>query len=315
MAGKQAILIAGPTASGKSGLAAELAERHDGVVVNADSMQVYSDLEILTARPTAADCERVPHRLYGHVPPHQTYSAGAYVRDAAALLATIHAAGHLPILCGGTGLYFKALLGSLDVMPEISPANREKWRRRLAKEGAPALHRLLMERDPVAAGRIKPADGQRIVRALEVGEAAGLPLSALQMGRGEGLLDGACCLKVVLAPERSRLREAIARRFDAMIAAGALDEVAAFRTIPGALTGSAAKAIGVAELSAVLDGEMTLDEAASRAVTRTRQYAKRQETWFRHQFGEDWTRLQTPDADRVSEILTCAVKPGANLSG
>lgn len=315
MAGKQAILIAGPTASGKSGLAVELAERHGGVVVNADSMQVYSGLEIVTARPTAADRKRVPHRLYGHVPPDQPYSTGVYIREATTLLASVHSAGRLPIFCGGTGLYLKALLGSLDAMPQVSSANREKWRRRLAEEGASALHRLLMERDPVAAGRIQPADGQRIVRALEVGEAAGMPLSALQTGRAEGLLDEGRCAKIVLAPERGRLREAIARRFDAMIAAGALDEVAAFRTIPGALTGSAAKAIGVAELSAVLDGEMTLDEAVSRAVTRTRQYAKRQETWFRHQFDADWTRLEAPDADRVSDVLDGAAKLSVNQIG
>ncbi|WP_206453402.1 tRNA (adenosine(37)-N6)-dimethylallyltransferase MiaA [Aurantimonas marina] len=302
MVEKQAILIAGPTASGKSCLALELAERHDGVIVNADSMQVYSHLQILTARPAPAEIERVPHRLYGHVPPHKTYSAGRYRGEVAAILADIRAAGKAPIFCGGTGLYFKALLGSLDVMPEVSPELRETWRRRLAEEGAPALHRLLSRRDPVAAGRIQPADGQRIVRALEVGEAGGMPLSALQSGRGEGLLDGGKCVKIVLAPERSRLREMIARRFDAMVAAGALDEVAAFRAFPGALAASAGKAIGVAELGAVLDGGMSLDEATARAVTRSRQYAKRQETWFRHQFGADWARLETPDAKLIPSI-------------
>lgn len=141
MAEKQAILIAGPTASGKSRLALELAERHDGVIVNADSMQVYAGLAILTARPTPAEIERVPHRLYGHVPPHETYSAGRYARQAAAILADIRAAGKTPIVCGGTGLYFKALLGSLDAMPEVAPELRETWRRRLAEEGAPALGR------------------------------------------------------------------------------------------------------------------------------------------------------------------------------
>jgi len=302
MAEKQAILIAGPTASGKSRLALELAKRHDGVIVNADSMQVYAGLEILTARPTSADLERVPHRLYGHVPPDETYSAGTYTRQAAAVLADIRASGRIPIFCGGTGLYFKALLGFLDVMPEVSPALRETWRRRLAEEGAPALHRLLWESDRVAAARIKPADGQRIVRALEVGEAAGTPLSSLQAGEGEGLLDSGKCVKIILAPERSRLRETIARRFDAMVAAGALAEVAAFLALPGALAGSAAKAIGVAEFGAVLDGGLTLDAATARAVTRTRQYAKRQETWFRHQFGADWARLEVPDADLISSI-------------
>lgn len=302
MAEKQAILIAGPTASGKSRLALELAERHDGIIVNADSMQVYSHLKILTARPAPAEMERVPHRLYGHVAPHETYSAGRYWGDAAAILDELRATGKTPIFCGGTGLYFKVLLGLLDVMPEVSPERRETWRRRLAEEGPSVLHRLLLCRDPVAADRIKPADGQRIVRALEVGEAAGVPLSSLQAGRGEGLLDGGRCVKIVLAPERSRLRETIARRFDTMIATGALEEVAAFRALPGALAGSAAKAIGIVELAAVLDGRMTLSQATSRAVTRSRQYAKRQETWFRHQFGADWERLATPDAKLISSI-------------
>lgn len=302
MAGKQAILIAGPTASGKSGLAVELAERHDGVVVNADSMQVYDGLSILTARPDADALARVPHRLYGHVAPDRIYSVGAWIRDVAPMLDEIRAAGRLPILCGGTGLYFKALLGLLDDLPEVPPEIRERWRNRLAEEGAPALHGLLARSDPIAAQRIDPADGQRIVRALEVGEAAGQPLSALQTGRRPGLLDASACVKLVTAPERSVLRQAIAERFAQMMAAGALEEVAAFRTIPGAMEGSAAKAIGVAELSAVLDGTMAQDVAVARAATRTRQYAKRQETWFRHQFDASWQRLASPDIAAIETI-------------
>ncbi|MCC4296323.1 tRNA (adenosine(37)-N6)-dimethylallyltransferase MiaA [Aurantimonas coralicida] len=302
MAGKQAILIAGPTASGKSGLAVELAERHDGVVVNADSMQVYDGLSILTARPDADALARVPHRLYGHVAPDRIYSVGAWIRDVAPVLEEIRAAGRLPILCGGTGLYFKALLGLLDDLPEVPLKIRARWRNQLAEEGAPALHGLLARSDPIAAQRIDPADGQRIVRALEVGEAAGQPLSALQTGRRPGLLDASACVKLVTAPERSVLRQAIAERFAQMMAAGALEEVATFRTIPGAMEGSAAKAIGVAELSAVLDGTMAQDVAVARAATRTRQYAKRQETWFRHQFDESWQRLASPDIAAIETI-------------
>ncbi|UIJ70509.1 tRNA (adenosine(37)-N6)-dimethylallyltransferase MiaA [Aurantimonas sp. HBX-1] len=302
MAAVEAVLIAGPTASGKSRLAMELAGRLDGVIVNADSMQVYDGLSILTARPSAADMATLPHALYGHVRPGDPYSAGTYLRDAAASLAAAKAAGRLPIFCGGTGLYFKALLGLLDEMPPVPAAIREHWRGQLAAEGAPALHRLLAERDPVAASRIALADGQRIVRALEVGEASGRTLSALQAGRGEGPLEGARTVRVVLAPDRSELRERIARRFDAMLADGALAEVEAFRRMPGALDGSAARAIGVDELGAVIDGTLDLAAARERAITRTRQYAKRQETWFRHQFGPDWQRLDAPDPTRIEGI-------------
>jgi len=302
MAGKQAILIAGPTASGKSGLAVELAERHDGVVVNADSMQVYDGLNILTARPDAHALARVPHRLYGHVAPDRIYSVGAWLRDVAPVLEEIRAAGKLPILCGGTGLYFKALLGLLDDMPVVPQDVRERWRQRLDAEGAPALHQLLSVSDPIAAQRIRPGDGQRIVRALEIGEAAGRPLSALQTGRQPGLVDPAACLKLVTAPDRAVLRQTIGQRFACMMVEGALDEVAAFRRMPGAMDGSAARAIGVAELSAVLDGTMDPDVAVARATTRTRQYAKRQETWFRHQFDADWQRLARPQVASIHEI-------------
>jgi tRNA dimethylallyltransferase len=302
MAAVEAVLIAGPTASGKSRLAIELARRLKGVIINADSMQVYDGLAILTARPRAADLAAAPHALYGHVPPAAPYSAGSWLREATACLAEARAAGLLPIVCGGTGLYFKALLGLLDPMPPVPACVRERWRSRLGEQGAPALHRLLAERDPAAAARIGPADGQRIVRALEVGEASGQTLSALQAGRGEGPLAAARVAKIVLTPERAVLRERIARRFDGMLAEGAVPEVAAFRAISGAAAGSAARAIGVAELGAVIDGTLDLAAARQRAVARSRQYAKRQETWFRHQFGPEWQRLAVADAQRIDGI-------------
>jgi tRNA dimethylallyltransferase len=302
MAAVEAVLIAGPTASGKSHLALDLARRLGGVIINADSMQVYDGLALLTARPDAADLAAAPHSLYGHVPPAALYSVGTWLREASACLAEARAAGLLPIVCGGTGLYLKALLGLLDPMPPVPTSIRERWRSRLEEEGAPALHRLLAERDPAAAARIGPADGQRIVRALEVGEASGQTLSTLQAGRGEGPLAGARVAKVVLTPQRALLRERIARRFDAMLAEGAVSEVAAFHAIPGATAGSAGKAIGVAELGAVIDGTLDLAAARDRAVTRSRQYAKRQETWFRHQFGPEWQRLPVADPQRIDGI-------------
>ncbi|KQT86083.1 tRNA (adenosine(37)-N6)-dimethylallyltransferase MiaA [Aurantimonas sp. Leaf443] len=315
MAGWKAILIAGPTASGKSGLALDLARRLGGTVVNADSLQVYEDLSILTARPTPADLSAAPHRLYGHVKPEEPYSAGRYRREVAALLPPLEAGGSLPILCGGTGLYFKALLGLLDAMPDVPDAIRESWRARLAAEGAPALHGVLAERDPASAARIDPADGQRIARALEVGEAAGRPMSALTTGTGESLLREDDCLKIVLTPERELLRRRIAARFDAMLDAGAMEEAAAFRARHGILPGSSArKAIGLSELCAAIDGAMSPAEARERSIVRSRQYAKRQETWFRHQFGAHWLRLDPADALDIA-LAAFAAGPSPNVEG
>ncbi|MBO0905410.1 tRNA (adenosine(37)-N6)-dimethylallyltransferase MiaA [Jiella sonneratiae] len=292
----EAILIAGPTASGKSKLAAELAERLGGVVVNADSLQVYDGLKILTARPSAADLERVPHRLYGHVDPGSDYSAGAYLRDVAPLLAELRSSRRLPVFCGGTGLYFKALTGLLDPMPEIPQAVRDRLRRRLAEEGAEALHAELLRRDPPTAERLAPRDGQRIARALEILEAGSVPLSALQAGRGRPLVDRGRARMLVLAPDRAELRQRIAERFDRMVAGGALDEVKAFEARFGSVPGTAGRAIGLAELSAFLKGSLNYERARELAITRTRQYAKRQETWFRHQLGDEWRRM-TAGAD------------------
>ncbi|MEF2073556.1 tRNA (adenosine(37)-N6)-dimethylallyltransferase MiaA [Consotaella aegiceratis] len=300
---EDAILIAGPTASGKSGLALALARRLDGVVVNADSMQVYDGLRIVTARPGDADLALAPHRLYGHVPPDQPYSVGAWSRDAESVLRDIRSTGRLPIVCGGTGLYFRALLGGLDAIPPIPEVVRRHWRGRLAEEGPEALHRHLQALDGQTAARLAPADTQRVLRALEVVEATGRPIGAFQAGQGAPLVDPNRCRRWVLAPDRAVLRERIAQRFDAMLDEGAVEEIAAFRRDwPAAMQGSVGKAIAVAELSAYLDGDLTLDEARERAINRTRQYAKRQETWFRHQLDGGWIRLATAsdlDLDRL----------------
>lgn len=289
--GWDAVLIAGPTASGKSRLALELARAHGGTIVNADSMQVYDGLAILTARPDAADLAAAPHRLYGHVDPRDDYSAGAWVRDVASVLDELRADGRLPIVCGGTGLYFRALLGGLDAMPAIDPGIRAGLRARMEAEGPAALHEDLRAADPDAAARIAPADRQRVLRALELIEATGRPLAAAQAGRGEPLVDEKRTLKLLLTPERTLLRRRIGERFAAMIEAGAIEEVRAFRERFGRVEGTAGRAIGLAEIGDYLDGRASLDAAALRAVTRTRQYAKRQETWFRNQFDETWRRL------------------------
>ncbi|WP_279479349.1 tRNA (adenosine(37)-N6)-dimethylallyltransferase MiaA [Aureimonas sp. SK2] len=291
----KAILIAGPTASGKSALALRLARRWGGAVVNADSMQVFSGLRILSARPSDAETGEVEHRLYGHADPAAPYSAGHWLREMAPLLAELAARDRVPVVCGGTGLYFKALLGGFDDLPEVPGAIRAHWRARGASEAPEALHRELARRDPEAARTIRPSDPTRIVRALELVETTGRPLGELRRGEGRPLLEPGGVVKLVLAPDRALLRARIAARFDAMLAEGALAEALAFRDRgAAAMEGLAGQAIGLRELLAHADGALPLEAARDLAVTRTRQYAKRQETWFRNQFGPDWRRLNDP---------------------
>ncbi len=301
----QAVLIAGPTASGKSALAVRIARAVGGAVINADSMQVYDGLRILSARPLANEMGGVPHHLYGHRDPALAYSVGDWLREVEPLLQTLRDENRVPVFCGGTGLYFRALLGGLDEMPEVPQEVRTRWRERMAKEGPARLHAVLRGADPNAAARLRPSDPQRITRALELAETR--VLSGRQNGGipgGRALIDAASAWKIVIAPERTVLRERIARRFDRMLAEGAEEEAAAFASRPGALDGLAGKAIGLAELLAARDGQLTREAARERAITRTRQYAKRQETWFRNQFGADWTRLAEPDAFDEASLRT-----------
>lgn len=290
-----AVLIAGPTASGKSALALALAERVGGVVVNTDSMQVYRDLRIITARPTAAETARVPHLLYGHVDAAENYSVGSFLRDAAGALAQARAQGRIPIFTGGSGLYFKALTAGLAAIPPIPPEIRAAVRSRLEACGPAALHAALSRRDPVAAARLCPADRTRITRALEVVEATGRSITDW---RKEGLpppLDAERTAKIFLAPDRAALYQRIDARFDAMLSAGALDEVRALaaRRLDPLLP--AMKAHGVPWLIRHLAGEIRLAAAAAEAKTDTRHYAKRQFTWFRHQLA-DWPRVDPTTA-------------------
>lgn len=293
---KNAILIAGPTASGKSALALDLAMSKGGVIVNADSMQVYTVLDVLTARPGTEDQARAPHHLYGHVSPATAYSTGAWLRDVTQLVADGALEGRAPIFVGGTGLYFRALVEGISQMPDIPATIRDHWRNRLIEEGAEPLHRVLSERDPEMAQRLKPGDGQRIVRALEVLEASGRSILAWQGDSGTSLIDLESASFFVLEPERPILVRRIEQRFDRMLEAGALEEVraiAAMRLDPAL---PAMKAIGVRELQAADAGAMEFSEAISRAKIATRQYAKRQTTWFRNQFGPEWKRLNNPQS-------------------
>jgi tRNA dimethylallyltransferase len=285
---KRAVLIAGPTASGKSALALELAQRLGGTVINADSMQVYRDLRIITARPTEADVARVPHLLYGHVDAAENYSAGRWCLDAGAALAEVERAGRLPIVVGGTGLYFKTLTQGLAAVPPIPPAIRAAVRGRLAAEGAAALHAELAACDAASAQRLMPGDRARVTRALEVMLATGRSLTDWHREGLPPALDPDRAVKIFLAAERAELYRRIDARFDAMLAAGALDEVhvLARRRLDPALP--AMKAHGVPWLIRHLEGEIDLAAAAEGGKRDTRRYTKRQATWFRHQL-PDWT--------------------------
>lgn len=290
---ENAILIAGPTASGKSALALDLARREDGVIVNADSMQVYSVLEVITARPGPMERAAAPHLLYGHVDPREPYSTGDWLRDVQRLAGNGSVAGKRIIFVGGTGLYFRALLGGLSAMPQIPGAVREEWRRQLSDIGPQGLHDLLRERDPDAAARIGASDGQRILRALEVLESSGRSILSWQGQFAAPTVDPSTALKIVIEPEREMLRKRIDERFDRMIEEGALEEVKRLMALTPDPSRPAAKAIGVRELQDFLAGRTSLDKAVERAKAASRQYAKRQMTWFRHQLGPDWQR-KTP---------------------
>ncbi len=286
-----AILITGPTASGKSALAVELAKRHDGVVINADSMQVYDTLRVLTARPSDEDMEGVPHYLYGHVPAATAYSTGAWLRDVTALLPQLRADGRLPVFVGGTGLYFKALTGGLSNMPAIPEEIRTRLRARLIEEGGAVLHAELAARDADVAAALNPQDGQRIVRALEVLEVTGRSIAELQGRSGPMVVDPDRARKIVVLPERAVLHDRINRRFELMLAEGAADEVRALLALSPAPEMPVMKAIGVSQIAAMLDGAMSREDVLEKGAAATRQYAKRQMTWFRNQMDESWERL------------------------
>jgi tRNA dimethylallyltransferase len=293
-----AVLIAGPTASGKSALALDVAERLGGIVINADAMQVYRDLRILTARPSTAEEARVPHRLFGHVDAAESYSVGRWLRDVALVLEEAARCGALPIVVGGTGLYLKALTGGLAAIPPIPLPTRQALRARLARQGAGALHAELTQRDPAAAARLPPGDGVRIVRALEVIEATGQPLSVWHRAGMPALLDAQKAVKVVLSLERAKLHQRIDGRFDAMMAQGALEEVQALHARGLDPLLPAMKAHGVPRLIAALDGQIPLPEAVDAAKRDTRRYTKRQLTWFRNQL-PDWPWSAVADAERA----------------
>jgi tRNA dimethylallyltransferase len=287
-ASKRAVLIGGPTASGKSALALAVAQKLGGTIINADSMQVYRDLRIITARPTREEEARVPHRLYGQVDAAENYSTGRWCVDVSVALSEVEQTGRLPVVVGGTGLYFKALTHGLARIPPIPPELRSPVRNRLKAEGLAALHAELRERDPATAHRLMPGDRARITRALEVVLATGRSLADWQRDGMTPALEPQRAVRIFLDVDRAELYPRIDARFDAMLAAGALEEVRALlgRDLDPALP--AMKAHGVPWLIRHLEGDIDLAAAADAAKRDTRRYTKRQATWFRHQL-PDWT--------------------------
>ena len=272
---KSALLIAGPTASGKSALALKLARERGGVIINADALQVYRELRILSARPSEAELHEAPHRLYGHVSGRGAYSVATWLADAKREIAAAWAAQQLPIITGGTGLYFMALEQGLAEVPPIAEEIRDKWR---SFEGD--LHAELMRRDPHGAIRLQPNDRQRLSRALEVFEGTGKPLSHWQeQAQSQAFLNGVDVERHLVDVPREELYARAETRFDQMIAAGALEEVRPLIKYGNVLP--MMKAIGVPELTRHLRGEISLDEAVALAKSATRQYIKRQFTWWR----------------------------------
>jgi tRNA dimethylallyltransferase len=299
-----AVLIAGPTASGKSRAALALAEAIGGTVINADSMQVYREARVLTARPSIEDVTRVPHMLYGHASAYEPYSVGLYREDAAKAVSVVRGMARVPIFTGGTGLYFAALTEGLADIPSIPATVREAARKRLDEIGVAALHAELAARDPDTASRLRPSDPQRVLRAYEVLEATGLPLAHWHTRKGKPVLEGLNVARFILDVPRSELRERIEARFKAMLVLGALAEAAALKGLNPALP--AAKILGLRELWALVSGELGEVEAVKLAVTATRQFAKRQTTWFRHRM-TDWSRLDSQDFSNILPAMLAEV--------
>ncbi len=297
-----AILIAGPTASGKSALALRLARALGGVVINADSMQVYRDLRVLTARPDREDEAMAPHRLFGHVDGGVNYSAGLWLANASVALNEAMREGRLPIFVGGTGLYFKALTQGLSAIPPVPEGVRAKVRSRAAGVPAADLHASLVRRDPVTAAQLRPSDPQRILRALEVFEATGKSLVSFHATRTLPVLDAKYVFAVFLAAEREVLKARIDARFEAMLQAGALQEAAVLRERRLDPTLPVMGAHGVPHLIAHLNGEISLAEAARAAKLDTRRYAKRQATFARHQLASfRWLTAQEAETLALAE--------------
>ena len=286
------ILIAGATASGKSALALALAEKYNGCVINADSMQVYDTLHVLTARPPKEDLRRAPHLLYGHVPVAAPYSVGQWQAEALDAIAQAEKNGQRPILVGGTGLYFKSLTEGLADIPDIPETVRAALRARLDSDGLAVLYAELQRVDSALGARLPSTDSQRILRGLEVFEATGEPLSQWQKQVQKPPLTAFC--GILLMPDRDWLYARCNARYEAMLADGAQNEVERLWALNLPPDANALKAVGVSQLMALMQGEIDAETATAQAQQATRRYAKRQMTWFRNQM-KDWQLFSEQD--------------------
>jgi tRNA dimethylallyltransferase len=293
-------LIAGPTASGKSALAMALAERHDGTVINADSMQVYADLRILTARPSVADETRAPHRLFGHIDGADEYSAARWAAEARAAIHETHSAGRLPILVGGTGMYIRTLIDGIAPVPEIDPAVRAAVRAASVAEN----HAALVVADPAAAARLNPADTTRVARALEVVRSSRRTLAEWQVDRQGGIGEEVTLLPLILLPPRDWLEQRCFDRADAMLREGLVEEVEALLTRTDiAPSAPVMRAIGIPEIIRMAQEGLTQHELIVALRLATLQYAKRQYTWFRNQSPDDWQRTEQTETNQLLDIF------------
>mgnify|MGYP003646511146 FL=1 len=298
-------LVVGPTASGKSALALEIAKKQPSVIINADSAQVYSDLAILSARPTEQEMEGIEHQLFGYIDGSEACSAARWAHDAKAAIAQAHDRGLLPVLVGGTGLYVRILLEGIAPVPEIDPAIRQDIRKLETLEAYRALQHL----DPVAAERLHAADTTRIQRALEVVRSTGRPLDHWQQQKVGGIGDEIKLHPLVMLPPRDWLYERCDRRLQEMLARGAIQEVERLvaRNLPKNLP--VMRAIGVAEFSDWLAGNIDRESAVERAQAATRQYAKRQYTWFRNQSPAKWQRTEQTLYNEIPDIIETILRP------
>jgi tRNA dimethylallyltransferase len=295
-----AILIAGPTAAGKSAFALQLAKRLDGTIINADSMQVYRELRLLTARPAPEDEANIPHRLYGHAPGSEAYSAARFAAEAAAVIAEERDSGRLPIVVGGTGLYFKALLEGLSPIPPIPEEVRAHWRGQARESEAGAMHDILKARDPAMAARLSPADKQRIVRALEVLEGTGRSLDEWQKIPGDPVLHASETMRLYITRDRDDLYRRCDERFDTILGAGAEAEAELIAGLALDPELPVMRAVGLRPLLALKRGELTREAAIEEAKADTRQYAKRQLTWAKSNMNT-WKSIKTQEMERIIE--------------
>ncbi|WP_082827092.1 tRNA (adenosine(37)-N6)-dimethylallyltransferase MiaA [Pseudovibrio sp. WM33] len=313
-AGKRpvAVLIAGPTASGKTALSIQLAKELNAWVVNADSMQIYSDLHILSARPSVEEESQAPHYLFGHVPSDQPYSVMNWLTEFEELLSDARQSGRPLVVVGGTGLYFRSALEGLSLMPDIPEDVRQHWRVFSQDAAAGALHNALGERDQIMADRLHPSDTQRIVRALEVIEGTGKSLSVWQNERSTPLLSTDESVRVVLSPDRKVLHDRIHRRFDLMVEQGAVEEACALWVKGLDPNLQVMKAIGVKQLAEAAQGLTSMDWAVEKAKTETRRYAKRQSTFFRGQLStwQNIDPLKTSEIEAFVETVKTAFSHG-----